>query len=134
MTTKQRIIDAMYRWNILSDVRRRFEADRLCYSERQNALFPAVLNELDQRPDLLDKARQIEKETGCMVAHVIVTHLADGDMVDFILFSNNEDEWPYEDDDLKNGLVMSYCVSPYCDGEIGTIAVKQKMGGLVRTR
>lgn len=134
MTDKmtERAVQVARKLKLLDSVVDGLKENRLYYSERQNSLFPAVLYWLDNKPELAAKARRIEEETGCKVLHVILTHLKDGDMYDYIVLSANENEWPMEDDDLKHGYVLSYCVSPYCEGEMGTIKIRPIMGGLAR--
>ena len=117
---------------VMPEVANEFEEKgRLFYSERQNKMFPATLYWLSNRPDLVTKAKEIEKEYDCIVYHAIMTHLVDGDMVDYLIVTKHESEWPYERKELKDGIVLSHCVSPYAE-ESGSIAVRPAMGGLMR--
>lgn len=130
---KAEAIRRLKAYGVCDSVIRDFDKEGVVYySERLNARFPAVLYFLEDRPDLLAKAKEIEADTGCMVYHVIVTHLVDGEMVDFLLISKYKSDWEYED--TKAGYQYSYCMSPYTYGECesGTIVIQQKIGGLAR--
>lgn len=102
------------------------EEGKLFYSERMGRMFPAVLYWLDNKPELIAKAREIEADGG-MVWHAVMTHLVDGDMVDFLVISKYRDDWKQD----GNGECLSYCSSPYAD-EYGIIGIRPAMGGIER--
>ena len=86
---------------------------------------------------LKDEEQQLvndfEKEhEGYLVYHLIKTNTIDmGIIYDLLFVSIFEDEWFLEREELKDNIALSYSVTPFL--EIGSICIKQKNGGLVRT-
>lgn len=66
--------------------------------------------------------------------HMIHNVFEFGDCWSILYVSTHEDEWAYDNDDLKDGYAMSYVVNlTYPEySEFGTIGIKPSYGGLVR--
>jgi len=129
---KAEAIDRLKKIGVSKRIVDEFEKDgTLNYSERLNAAMPAALFWLNGRGDLMERVREIEAHYDCMVYHAILTHLADGEMVDFLIVGKYKRDWPSERKDLNDGIAMSYCVSPYAE-EFGSIGISPAMGGMMR--
>lgn len=76
-----------------------------------------------------------EKETGCMVFHVIKDHFVFGLCYTFMYVSQNPDEWETEAEEMKEGSFLAYVLNKDCPdfSEYGYVEVKPNMGGLQRT-
>ena len=83
---------------------------------------------------MLKIVEEFEKEYNALVYFGIRSYTAFGKLDSFLYVSDHEDEWEYDNADLKDGYVVAY-VYNYDDhwcSELGGIAVKEKFGGLVR--
>lgn len=103
----------------------------LFYSERMSVAFPAVLYWMSNKEEYMGQVAKIN-ESGSLVFHGILTHLREGDMMDYLFVSKYKDEWPFAEEDAKQKVALSCCYSPYAS-EIGYVQVEPKMGGLTRT-
>lgn len=96
------------------------------------------LYEFSRDTELTEKIREFEKEHNALVYHVIHTPAKfDGetmDMYNFLYVSDHQDEWEMDHEDIKDGYTLAYVWNKDDDwcSEFGTIAVRQKFGGLTR--
>ena len=76
-----------------------------------------------------------EKETGCLVFHLIKNHYTFGLCYTFLYVSQNPDEWEADAEEMKKGCFLTYVLNKDCleFSEYGYVEVKPKMGGLQRT-
>ena len=110
------------------DVRKRFEDDStvmLCIAGRYYPV-PDRLNE---------EIAQFEREQESTVYMVVRSSFGFG-LLDALLFVGKyEEEWPLEQEDIKEGYAMSYCLNrdyPECS-EMGSIYFRTtEDGGIVR--
>ena len=75
--------------------------------------------------------KEFEEVYNVLVYHVIKTHTMDfGEIYDLLYIDENENCWDEEKEEIKEGVVRSYTVSPF--SESGRICVELKNGGLIR--
>lgn len=98
-------------------------------SEMTGGLYEFSVNE-----ELTAKVKEFEQEYNALVYHVIHTFAQFGELYNFLYVSDHEEEWEMDQDDIKDNYVMCYVWNKDDDwcSEFGTIAVRQKFGGLVR--
>lgn len=88
---------------------------------------------------LKDDERQIvedfETEYNTVVYHVIHNYTELGEMYALLYVSDDEEEWEYDRDDLLAGYPLAYVknVTDNNCSEFGSIGVKMRFGGLIRT-
>ena len=92
------------------------------------------LYEFSANEELTEKVKEFEEEHDALVYHVIHTYTEFGELYNFLYVGDHEEEWGMDNDDIKDNYVMCYVWNKDDDwcSEFGTIAVRQKFGGLVR--
>lgn len=96
------------------------------------------LYEFSSNKELTAKVQEFERKNNALVYHVIHTPMRlDGeamDMYNFLYVSDYQDEWEMDQNDIKEGYALVYVWNKTIDyfSEFGSIAVKEKFGGLVR--
>lgn len=105
------------------------DRDEVQLSEMTGGLY-----EFSREAELTAKVKEFEAECNALVYHVIHTYTEFGELYSFLYVSDHEDEWGMDNDDIKDNYVMCYVWNKDDDwcSESGTIAVRQKFGGLVR--
>lgn len=105
------------------------DRDEVQLSEPSGGLYEFsdnnILNEL---------VKNFETQCDGLVYHVIHTYTEFGELYNFLYVSDHSEEWKMDNADLTDGYVFCYVENvddPICS-EFGTIAVKEKFGGLVR--
>ena len=81
-----------------------------------------------------EMVREFEEEHDVLVYMVVRAFMQFGKMDSLLYVSDWQEEWQYENEDLKDGYAMSYTINhdmPDCS-EFGSIAVKPMFGGLIR--
>lgn len=103
-------------------------------NEVQLSEMTGGLYEFSGNEELTAKVKEFEQEYNALVYHVIHTYTQFGELYNFLYVSDYEEEWEMDQDDIKDNYVMCYVLNKDDDwcSEFGTIAVKQKFGGLVR--
>lgn len=103
--------------------------DEVELSEMTGGLYEFSTNE-----ELNAKIKEFEKEFNALVYHVIHTFTQFGELYSFLYVSDYEEEWDMENEDIKDNYVFVYVWNKDADwcSEFGTVAVRQKFGGLVR--
>ena len=104
------------------------------YDEVQLSEMTGGLYEFSREAELTAKVKEFEAEYNALVYHVIHTFTQFGELYNFLYVSDHEEEWEMDNDDIKDNYVMCYVWNKDDDwcSEFGTIAVRQKFGGLVR--
>lgn len=104
------------------------------YDEVQLSEMTGGLYEFSGNIDLTEKIKEFETENNALVYHVIHCYTNFGELYNFLYVSDYEEEWEYDNEDIKDNYVMSYVWNQSDDfcSEFGTIVVNQKFGGLVR--
>lgn len=96
------------------------------------------LYEFSADKELTAKVAEFEEKNNALVYHVIHTPaMIDGeamDMYNFLYVSDYHEEWEMDQNDIKEGYALVYVWNKTIDyfSEFGSIAVKEKFGGLVR--
>lgn len=96
------------------------------------------LYEFSSNKELTTKVQEFERKNNALVYHVIHTPMRlDGevmDMYNFLYVSDYQEEWEMDQNDIKEGYALVYVWNKTIDyfSEFGSIAVKEKFGGLVR--
>lgn len=105
------------------------ERDEVQLSEMTGGLY-----EFSSEEELTAKVKEFETEYNALVYHVIHTFTTFGELYSFLYVSDHKDEWEMDNEDLNDNYALAYVWNKddeWCS-EFGTIAVKQKFGGLVR--
>ena len=92
------------------------------------------LYEFNSNTELTEKVMEFENKYNALVYHVIHTLTEFGELYHFLYVSDYEEEWEMDNDDVKDNYVMCYVWNKDIPefSEFGTIAVRQKFGGIVR--
>ena len=81
-----------------------------------------------------EMVRKFDEEHNALVYMVVRAFTQFGKMDSLLYVSDWQEEWEYENEDLRDGYAMSYTINhdmPDCS-EFGSIAVKPMFGGLIR--
>ena len=81
-----------------------------------------------------EMVRKFEEEHDVLVYMIVRAFTQLGKMDSLLYVSDWQEEWEYENEDLKDGYAMSYTINhdmPDCS-EFGSIAFKPMFGGLIR--
>lgn len=110
--------------------------------ENQHPLFRSTFYYLygnqGQEPydTIIREKEKFEKEFGCMVYMILISHSNIGTCYDMFYVSKNEEEWQMDIDELEQGYSYVNCYNAsYDESEIGEIgfAYDKAMGGIYRT-
>ena len=84
--------------------------------------------------DAKEMGSRFERETGCLVYHVILSYTSIGKMYSLLYVCSEEEEWEMDREDLKEGIAIAHVINTTMDiEESGCIGIKPRIGGLVRT-
>lgn len=89
----------------------------------------------------IELIKKFEDQYNCLVYHAISSTTEIGELLTFLYISQYESDWPTDREDLKNYdprygySIMAYVYNLSNDifSEFGSVCVKPKNGGLVRT-
>ena len=104
--------------------------DEIFLSEMTGGVY-----EFNSDTELKAKIKEFETEFNALVYHVIHTYTQFGELYNFLYISDYEEEWNSDNEDLKEGYAYAYVWNKddeWCS-EIGSIGVRGKFGGIVRT-
>lgn len=107
--------------------------DEAQLSEQTGGLY-----EFSADRELTAKVQEFERKNNALVYHVIHTLMRlDGEVMDmysFLYVSDYQEEWEMDQNDIKEGYALVYVWNKTIEyfSEFGSIAVKEKFGGLVR--
>ena len=125
---KQEAIDRMKALGIFPQTIRQFKGGQVSYSEPTGANYW-----LDEEQEKL--VREFEEEHNALVYFVIRSYTQFGKLDSLLYISDHEEDWEMDREDIINyryafAYVYNYDVPEY--SEFGTIAVRERFGGLVR--
>ena len=110
---------------------REFEKyDKIFMSEMTGGVY-----EFDAEEELVAKVKEFETEHNALVYHVIRTMTQFGELYNFLYVSDHQEEWEMDNEDLESGYALAYVwnkTDEWCS-EFGSIGVRGKFGGIVRT-
>ena len=91
--------------------------------------------EFSSNTELCNKVKEFEAEYEALVYHVIHTLTEFGELYSFLYVSDHEEEWEMDNEDISEGYALAYVWNQDCDwcSELGSIGVRGKFGGIVRT-
>ena len=104
------------------------------YDEIQATEPNGGLYEFSDDEELTAKVKEFEEEYDALVYHVIHTYTQFGELYNFLYVSDYEEEWEFDRADVKAGYAVAYVWNKsdeWCS-EIGSIAIREFIGGLVR--
>lgn len=104
------------------------------YNEVQMTEPYGGLYEFSDDAELTAKVKEFEEEYDALVYHVIHTYTQFGELYNFLYVSDYEEEWEFDRADVKAGYAVAYVWNKsdeWCS-EIGSIAIREFIGGLVR--
>lgn len=133
---KKEALERMSLLHIMKEVRDDFKQnDRVYYSERQNAIFNAILYWLDNEEEYVKVVKDFEKQHKALVYHCQLTHFEFGDCLSLLYVSAHEEEWEQDKKDLKEGYAYAYVknLDSEWNSDLGMIGVKGSQGGVLRT-
>ncbi len=126
---KKEAIKRMEALDIYSETIRQFEEENLIsYSEAPLGTNYWLTTE--QR----EIVKAFEEEYNALVYFIVRTETEFGTLDSFLYVSDHEDEWEMDNEDLKDGYIVSYVYSYDAPefSEFGSIMVQPRFGGLVR--
>ena len=107
--------------------------------EKDNKIFLSEMTggvyEFDEDEELNAKVKAFEEEHDALVYHVIRTMTQFGELYNFLYVSDYEEEWEMDNSDIEAGYALAYVwnkTDEWCS-EFGSIGVRGKFGGIVRT-
>ena len=130
---KEEAIKRMKELGLFAPCIQAFKRDEIQLSEPTGGLY-----EFSSDKELTAKVQEFEKENNALVYHIIHTPMMlDGeamDMYNFLYVSDYQEEWEMDNADIKEGYALVYVWNKTIDyfSEFGSIAVKGRLGGLVR--
>ena len=104
------------------------------YDEVQLTEPTGGLYEFSDDEELKAKVKEFEEEYDALVYHVIHTYTQFGELYNFIYVSDYKEEWEFDRADVKAGYAVAYVwnkSNEWCS-EMGSIAIRELFGGLVR--
>lgn len=104
------------------------------YDELQLTEPTGGLYEFGDNAEVNAKIKEFEEEYNALVYHVIHTYTQFGELYNFLYVSDYEEEWEYDNEDVKAGYAVAYVWNKTDEwmSELGGIAVRERFGGLVR--
>lgn len=132
MTQKEMAIKCMQQLDIYKPYIRKFEKDGTATLFER---FAGYYITEDQEPELLNKIKEFEAETGSLVYAVTHEMFEFGECYSFLCVSKYEEDWPLTvETGIYGSYVWSYVWNKDCEwcSEYGTIAVKSFGGGIAR--
>ena len=106
------------------------DKDEIFMSEMTGGVY-----EFKENTGLCDKIKEFEAEHNALIYHVIHTFTQFGELYNFLYVSDYEEEWEMDNDDIQAGYALAYVwntTDEWCS-EFGSIGVRGKFGGIVRT-
>lgn len=134
---KTEAVKRMKMLRLLDNVIEEFEEKGIVeLSEYMGPMFPAALywTSNDTYPGLDEKIKEFEEKFNALVYHVQLSHLTFGDCYSFFYVSEDEEEWEFDRQLLKEGYPLVYvwnATDPWCS-EFGSIGIQSAMGGVAR--
>ena len=106
------------------------DKDEIFMSEMTGGVY-----EFSSNSKLCDKVREFEAEHNALVYHVIRTVTEFGELYSFLFVSDYEEEWEMDNADIADGYALAYVwntTDEWCS-EFGSVGVRGKFGGIIRT-
>lgn len=128
---KEEAIKRMKALDLYSPYIKAFEKnDEIFLSEMTGGVY-----EFNGNTELINKIKEFEADHNALVYHVIHTFTQFGELYNFLYVGDYKEEWEMDNADLKDGYALAYVWNKddeWCS-EFGSIGVRGKFGGIVRT-
>ena len=128
---KEEAIKRMQALDLYKDYIKAFkDKDEIFMSEMTGGVY-----EFNDNEELQAKIKAFEEENNALVYHVIRTMTGFGELYNFLYVSDYQDEWEMDNEDIQGGYALAYVwnkTDEWCS-EFGSIGVRGKFGGIVRT-
>ena len=128
--------ECLRNFGLMDQVQEQFMTeDKLYYSERQNQIFDGILYWLSNKPEWLEKVRELEQEYGVLVYHAYLYHATYGTVLDCLCVPSDPDAFEDTLEDSKNGIAFIYAInlSEPLYSDFGYGEYKPKNGGISKT-
>lgn len=104
--------------------------DEIFMSEMTGGVY-----EFNENTELIDKVREFEEENNALVYHIIHTFTGFGELYSFLYVSDYQEEWEMDNEDISEGYALAYVWNKDVPefSEFGSIGVRGKFGGIIRT-
>ena len=104
------------------------------YDEVQLTEPTGGLYEFNDDAELKAKIKEFETEYDALVYHVIHTYTQFGELYNFLYVSDYKEEWEFDRADVEAGYAIAYVWNKTDEwmSEMGSIAIRELFGGLVR--
>ena len=124
---KAEAIKRMKMLKVIPEAIKQFEKEDLVNCSEGGALYWLD----DEQKEMV---AEFEQEYNGLVYMVIHDRTEFGELYNMLYVSKHKDEWEYDNEDLKDGYAYAYVKNVTCDdfSEIGSIAIANRWGGLVR--
>ncbi len=122
-------IKRMNALNLMDDVITEFEQDNTLYRSEYGGILYWLTD--DQKA----MASAFEQKHNTTVYQIICNETEFGSLISLLYVSAHMDEWGYDNEDIKDNIAVAYVLNldaPECS-EFGSIGIKPRIGGLVRT-
>lgn len=128
-TKKKEAIKRMKALKIYSETIRQFKTDDLVSYSESPMGANYWLN--DEQKEIV---RKFEEEYNALIYFGMRSYTEFGQLDSFLYVSDHEEEWEMDNDDLKDGYAIAYVYNYDMPdfSELGSIAVQNRFGGLVR--
>lgn len=132
---KQEAVRRMKTIKLSSAVIKEFEKENVVYySERQSRIFDGILYWISNEDKFVKIVSDFEKEFDALVYHAQLSPTEFGDLLALLYVSSHQSEWESDLNDLMIGEAIAYVVNvDYNEGELGSIGVEPRNGGISRT-
>ena len=124
---KAEAIQRMRKLKVVSEAVKQFKEDDVIMVSENGFLYW-----LDDEQKKIVK--DFEEEYDGLVYMVIHNMTEFGELYSMLYVSKHEDEWEYDNEDLEQGYALAYVKNlddDFCS-EFGSIAIKNRFGGIVR--
>lgn len=124
---KAEAIQRMKKLGVIKDAIKQFEEDDIVMVSENGFLYW-----LDDEQGKM--VNEFEEEYGGLVYMVIHNITQFGELYSMLYVSKHQDEWEYDNEDLGQGYALAYVKNiddDFCS-ELGSIAIQNRFGGIVR--
>lgn len=105
------------------------QSDKVCFFENFGGFW------VNQEPEIEQKMKEIEKEYNCTVYAITHEYTSIGEFYDFLIVSEDDEEWDYLVEDYQNDYsAYAYVWNKSDDwcSEFGNVVIKCFGGGIKR--
>ena len=127
---KEQAVELMKKLDIFKPYINGFkQSDKVCFFENFGGFW------VNQEPEIEQKMKEIEKEYNCTVYAITHEYTSIGEFYDFLIVSEDDEEWDYLVEDYQNDYsAYAYVWNKSDDwcSEFGNVVIKRFGGGIKR--